>query len=557
MPTPLDEILIKLGVDASEAEKAREALKRLTETIADVPEKADSAFAKAGAAVSAFGAAAKGAFETVAGAAKSALAFPADLFSFVDKGTEGLDKIAKSARATGQTAEEVQRLGFVASQAGASASAVAQAAGRLNKALAEIPGGGAKSAKTALDLLGLSFKELVPLSTTERLTLISERLALVQSEGLKNVVRNKLFGRAGGQLASFLADPGDISETAAQASVATNEQVAAAEKLNDAIGLAKNQLGGFRTTVLTALTPTIKSAVDATNEWLMANKEWINTRINEAVQLGVEAARGLVPLLKQGADAVALWVRENDAWIRSEFPEKLKEFGKGFLTFASLVKEAGRAVDDLGVGLTVIKEGILGSGVGGRGGPSLAEAIAEVRGRAARERAEREAKEQAAEDKKFLEEEFSGVDFEKHVTGQLQLSEVQKALGALQTKQILDERKAVLQAKVNAAKKRFETPRGKAAKKEKVRSGITFDEALETLLGGTEPSEEIKRLSAVTPSTREIKPTVAIDYFNFVVTQNINASDPLTAGTAAANSIKTVFEAGKKAKGGPISNVVR
>ena len=77
-------------------------------------------------------------------------------------------------------------------------------------------------------------------------------------------------------------------------------------------------------------------------------------------------------------------------------------------------------------------------------------------------------------------------------------------------------------------------------------SSVTLAEALLAVRTGTADPRQLKQviqqLARKTPSTKAIKPTVAIDFFNFVITQNIKGASPREIAKQSATAIRGEFE---------------
>jgi hypothetical protein len=76
---------------------------------------------------------------------------------------------------------------------------------------------------------------------------------------------------------------------------------------------------------------------------------------------------------------------------------------------------------------------------------------------------------------------------------------------------------------------------------------------------GDDIARQIGGLASRTPSAAAIKPTVAIDFFNFQVTQNITGrADPAEIGRQASEAIRREFRSQTARAGNTLSsNIVR
>jgi hypothetical protein len=553
--TVIDEMLVVLGVDVTSAKAATATIDSLEKEIRGVGPSADKSFSEAKTAMESFTDGAKAAkaavskvFDGVGGILGKIKSEAFGAFEAVNKGVEELDKVAKKSRATGIGVEELQRLTFVAGQAGTDVNALAKASSKLNKDLFAISAGGGKKTVENLALLGLTAQQLAPLSVTDRLALLGDRLALVDNETQRVALTTRLLGPAGNKLASFLADGGaGIKEMADKAQVASAATVAAAEKQSDEYGVLQNQLKSFRTTALDAALPATKAITDAMNEWLATNRAFIRERIHEAVTVLGDVVKDLVPHIKDLADSAAAWVKENAALIRQELPGKLKEIGSAMKDMAGFflsVVDAGRAVaaaiKSIDQALTpdfVLKIKALEKSQKGQ------EDIAK--------RAERRDERELGRATPRI---VGGVPTGEEVeVGGVSLTEIRRRV-------LEDRRKDFAERQNKLLRDRLELLRAgkdkKGPKRKEPTSKISLEEFLIKVSSGEDPSADVKTLASQTPSSKDIKPTVAIDYFSFIVTQNITSTDPRAAGDESAARIKGAFQKAT-ALNAPVGSVVR
>ena len=77
-------------------------------------------------------------------------------------------------------------------------------------------------------------------------------------------------------------------------------------------------------------------------------------------------------------------------------------------------------------------------------------------------------------------------------------------------------------------------------------SDVSLAESLLAIRTGTADPKQLKQviqqLSRKTPSSKSIRPTVAIDFFNFVITQNIKGANPTQIAKESAMAIRGEFE---------------
>lgn len=547
MATVLDEILIKLGVDAEQAKAASAHVAELVKEIDEVPKHSESAFGAAAEHAKKLGKELKNVAGETAKFTKELLAVPFDAFEWINKGVEALDKTAKAARAAGIEVESFQRFQFLAQQSGIGVNVISGAVQKLNKLLIDASFQGQKAIQT-LSLLGLTQKDLRGIGAEEQFALIADRLKLIDDQALKTTIQLKLFGKSGTQLASLLAEGGDdIRKTLDQASVFDKDTAKKAEELDDSVGLIKNQIGSFKIAILTQAIPATFEITEAINGWLMANKAWINARLGEAVKLVAHNVEALLPLAKEAAADFGDWVKQNHELLKTRLPEFLKETAESLATAGRFAKEFVAIVSEIpGAAQSLLA---LGGSLGDH-----ADKITKLT--------------QHYNDLAIARGNALGISkADKKDTASLGRAPLSLLPGARDTQEqdtnraqdnleiLKDEKEARIKRRQAAALAKAEA--GKPKKVKPVKSGVTLQEVLdETQLSGTLSEEKVKGLAAQTPSTKDVKPTVAIDYFIFNIQQTITTSDSIKAGQESVSLLKSEFNRAT-ARNVPLNNVVR
>jgi len=131
------------------------------------------------------------------------------------------------------------------------------------------------------------------------------------------------------------------------------------------------------------------------------------------------------------------------------------------------------------------------------------------------------------------------------------IAELEKA-GKLKKGSGLEKRKnAFLMGKIDESEligkpKRGRRGGGGAGPTKEPESDVALAESLLAIRTGTADPKQLKQviqqLSRKTPSSKSIKPTVAIDFFNFVITQNIKGANPTQIAKESAMAIRGEFE---------------
>lgn len=121
--------------------------------------------------------------------------------------TETTDALVKMSAQLGVTAEDMQRLNFVAGRTGASSDAFGKAIQRTERQLGKV-GGPIKAVQDAIGQLGLSVEDLTKLSPEEQFFTLAESLQGVEDRTKRAGLAYELFGKQGEQLAGVIATSG-------------------------------------------------------------------------------------------------------------------------------------------------------------------------------------------------------------------------------------------------------------------------------------------------------------------------------------------------------------
>mgnify|MGYP003645292738 CR=1 FL=1 len=175
------------------------------------------------------------------------------------------DEIAKTAKALGATAEEVQLLQGAFELGGVSAGKATNAVRKLSVNLGEAARG-TGAATLALQELGLTTRELESLPLPERFALIADRIGDLESQSLKARVAQDLLGRAGVELLAAFEGGGEglrqSTELIRAAGIVSNEAAAQSEILTDSVTLLKRSFATLGRDALEPLIPAMSAFAD-------------------------------------------------------------------------------------------------------------------------------------------------------------------------------------------------------------------------------------------------------------------------------------------------------
>jgi len=134
-----------------------------------------------------------------------ALAGVGGLTYMIKSTMNAIDATAKLSDRLGIATEDLLGLQYGAKLAGVGTETLNKSLETFNQRLGEVRMGTGE-AKDALKLLGLSANDLVMLSPSEALGLVSDRMSKLSTQADKAAVANKLFGRSSREMANFLAE---------------------------------------------------------------------------------------------------------------------------------------------------------------------------------------------------------------------------------------------------------------------------------------------------------------------------------------------------------------
>ena len=140
----------------------------------------------------------------------------------------------------------------------------------------------------ALTDLGLSFKDLEGLTTTDQLGLIGERLQEVGNEGERSALSAKIFGEeAGPGLATLLAEgQAGLAALGDQAkNVMTPEDLQRAAEFQDAMTNISSVFEGIAQQIAVDLIPPILEIVQGFQSWIENNQEFIDLGLDVVLTL--------------------------------------------------------------------------------------------------------------------------------------------------------------------------------------------------------------------------------------------------------------------------------
>ena len=555
MSTTIAELLVEIGVSVEDADKASKTIEGLKDETKDLGKKADTADKK----TRSFGKGlAKGLAVGAAAAAAAITAAASAIFNFVNETTAGIDATVKLGRALGVPVEELQKLQFAAERSGVAAEKLKAATLKLNTAMGDLSEAKAGPAAEALGDLGLKFADLEGLTTTDKLGLIGERIQELGTATEKSALSAKIFGEeAGPALASLLAEGRDgLAALGDQAkNVFTEEDGARAEAFQDAMTNLTSTLEGIAQTVALELLPPVMEVIQTFQSWVDSSDSLIGTGIDvfltilgdifNAVQSEVQL---LVAIFRPLISFVIDLGRRIDGVVPifSVFRRIITALFNPLNTLIDIVETVIFGMEKLG---------LVSEGTSARFGAAVDRMVADSAGfELIGQRADDAGgavSDLNAETENAKDEAGNPISTGAPTSPEQQDRNQQRE----RRRQERSARRGVRTAKNTGAG-------GAGAKKEpkkEVKSNVTFGEVL-ARLGSGDPSalaEDIKGIAAKTPETRDIQPTVAVTFMQFIFQSgafDIKSTDPLGSAKEVGGALATALQ---KAGDGMNSPVIR
>lgn len=215
--------------------------------------------------------------------------------SFADTGSAIADMSAR----TGASATSLQELGYAAQQTGASSEDLEKGIAKANKQVAEAASGNKAAAKSFSDI-GLSVDALLKMSPEDRFEAIGKALNGIQNPAERTAAAMEIFGKSGNKLTPMFADLDALKKQFQELGASLDDsQVAAADRLGDAMDSLKMSIGGVVNQIGAALAGTVTEGATtvtriaaATSRWIKENQSLVVTVAQ--VGAGVAAAGSII-----------------------------------------------------------------------------------------------------------------------------------------------------------------------------------------------------------------------------------------------------------------------
>lgn len=531
----ITELLVSIGVEVKDAEKAEKKVKAVKDKVEDVGEEAKETAAKTklwgrvtkqvsdgikrdikeGAERSW-----KDLHKTIAGVvtavAAAATAAAVGIFTFVNSQTQAIDANNKLAASLGMSVEELQRLQFAASQSGLDAEKFRAAILKVNAAVLA----GTGPAVDELEKMGIAVASLEGRSATEQLGMIGDALNRFEDDAMKSATSALIFGEeAGPAMASLLAEGSEgIRELAAQAEgVLSQEDADRATAFQDRMGELRGEFNAVTQSLAVELIPTIYDVVVGFRDWVNANREFIQQNVKGAIsataEVLAEVGKAVTAVVKAVQWMIGVWnsLKETLGPVGAVLDWIADYFVKLYFPITSIidaVNSLAEAFYNLGLASRTATAG-MGSAVSG-----AAKAIIDANERELIRRGGAG----AVPVRPFIEAFPADPDSIPDMLRRPDVDPVQRRAGGGGGKR--------------------ETP------KRELPPGVTVDEVIRQMRAGNLDvlREQLRGIEPSTPSVADVKPTVAITMNHIEVEQNITTSDPVVAGRESAQHVVRLLQ---------------
>ena len=536
------------------------------------------------------------------------------LVGFVQHIASSSDEVTKLAEATGVAAEDFERMSFAAKQSGAEVEHLSAGYRFFNKTLSDNVKSGTGPVYDSLTQLGIATSQLGG-SMEDNLGIIGDALNKVQDPIERNILQARIFGEeAGPKLATLLAEGSKgIENLGNQAKIQGDTQRKSFTDFVNQMKTLQDSLGGLLADVLEPILPLITSLAEKFGgffEGILASglPQKLIGVLEVVLQVVFQLIEEVMPLFDELGKSGALDSIVQTLQILAPILIDIIKFTMPFLKLAiTLLKPI---VDTLNIILSVVGKlldkitdlgdatmkwlnnlpmvGALKDGLGG-----LGDAIGRFSGKMSKAKDETDKLAGSLRNVINLQGIFNNLKetkLGKQVAGAL--GDLALKGEAIQEEKKLESRTQQKLARISELLEKGETGKKEGGKsggltetevgelmalgvgeeqakalqkktggggggKKEVTSDVDIGEALSAFRAGRGSAADLanvaKQLSSKTPETKDIKPTVAISFFNFDAKFNIKSTDPQKAAENVIAMIKSEFKKANARAGNTLS----
>lgn len=256
MATTIRDLLVKLGVDAGDADQQVAALDEALSDLKDI----------------------------MLGVVAAATAVTAAITGVAASAAAAGDAVDKGAQAATVTTDAYQELAFVASQTGTTIEVVTKALGKQATALGQLQAGTGTAADALTDL-GLSYDQLAGLTPDQQFMLVADAVSQLATEQEQLQALTAIYGEDMAQQllpmmklgADGMAELRDMAQQLGL--VMSEDQVAAAVAFTDSWDQVWSMVVAIKNAIGLALLPTLTDLLVRLRDWYSANRKLIASKL--------------------------------------------------------------------------------------------------------------------------------------------------------------------------------------------------------------------------------------------------------------------------------------
>ena len=223
----------------------------------------------------------------------------AGVVAFAFKWSAAVDDIGKTSRKMGVASDELQKFQFAAQISGASATDLTTSVRFLLQGMFDARTKGVGPLKEGFDEIGLAAEDFKGKSLQDTFGIIADAINEIKEPLDRTAIRMKIFGRkAGIELGELLnlssKEMKALTDNAEElGGVISEKGFKAAADFNDAWTRVKFTFGGLVDTFQSEVVPSLTGVMDVVKDFIVANKDLINTKLEEWVKLVVGSLEGI------------------------------------------------------------------------------------------------------------------------------------------------------------------------------------------------------------------------------------------------------------------------
>ena len=188
------------------------------------------------------------------------------------------------------TAEDIQTWDRALQLATGQSELFTQSLSVMVKGMSQVASGRGVAFRKALKGIGVSYKEIADLSTSQQFEAIIEGLAGIENESMRAAYAQQLLGESGQYIASVLADGGEALEgyknKAAAFGIVANSDAEALAEMNIRIEQAKSKFAEAKAQLAVALLPALDILTDLISNYLAPAIKWVADRFKNLSKAG-------------------------------------------------------------------------------------------------------------------------------------------------------------------------------------------------------------------------------------------------------------------------------